>query len=72
MLVCALVGETNMGTCTFWTGQNGRCHKRELEGGIGLFGPITKATDEQLASKWLLWNKQSLPPSCLSSPHWQQ
>lgn len=46
MLVCALVGETNMGMCAFWTGQNGRCHKRELEGGIGLFGPVTKATDE--------------------------
>lgn len=72
VLVCASVGETHEQVCLLGAGQNGRCRKRELEGGIGLFGPITKATDKHLASRRLLWNKQLLPPSCLSSPRWQQ
>lgn len=71
-LVCASVGETHGQVCLMGTGQNGRCHKGEVGGGIGLSGQVTKATDKHLASKWLLWNKQSLPPSCLSSPCWQK
>ena len=67
-LVCASVGETHGQVCPLGTGQKGKCCKRELEGRIGLFGPITKGTDKHLASKWLLWSKQLLPPSCLSSP----
>lgn len=72
MLVCASVGETHGQVSLMGTGQNGRCRKREVGSGIASFGQITEATDKHFASKWLLWNKQSLSPSCLSSPCWQQ